>query len=126
MGHYLQSQEHGILWLFDFAIESGISAIVNDYDHHGAFYTEQDANARSLKYFSQYYGESYAQAIWKFGSNPIVGYDKTKTYCDNLSVIEGAIIPLTLDVSFRKKQDVEKSVIIDQYPGIPETTPIIL
>ncbi len=33
---------------------------------------------------------------------------------------------IALDVFFPKKQDVEESVIIDQYPGIPETTPIIL
>ena len=57
-GHYLQSQEHGLVWLFDFAIESGISALVND--GHNAFYTEQDANARSLKYYAKYYGDSYA------------------------------------------------------------------
>ena len=123
-GHYLQSQEFGLLWLFGFAVESGISAIANDYYRHNAFYTEQDANARSLKYFVKYYGESYAQTIWDFGSNPITGYDKTKTYRDNLSIIKRKIIPFI--ISFRKKDAIGESVIIDQYHDLPEIDYIIL
>lgn len=113
-----------MLWLFGFAVESGISAIANDYYRHNAFYTEQDANARSLKYFVKYYGESYAQTIWDFGSNPITGYDKTKTYRDNLSIIKRKIIPFI--ISFRKKDAIGESVIIDQYHDLPEIDYIIL
>ncbi len=92
-GHYLQSQEHGLLWLFDFAIESGISAIFNDYYQHNAFYTEQNANARSLQYFAKYYGEGYAKKVWNFSLNPITDYDASKSYSENLAIIKKAIHP---------------------------------
>ena len=92
-GHYLQSQEHGLLWLFDFAIESGISAIINDYYQHNAFYTEQNANARSLQYFAKYYGEGYAEIVWNFSLNPITDYNASKSYSENLAIIKKAIHP---------------------------------
>lgn len=110
-GHYLQSQEHGFLWLFDYAIPSGISALVNDNDGHNAFYTEQDANARSFKYLSKYYGQEYAKKNWIFKKNPIIGYDKSKSDLHNMSVIEGKIIHL--NISLKKKDGVEEEVEIN-------------
>ena len=107
-GHYLQSQDHGLFWLFSYGTESGISALCNDLTGHDIFYTEQDANARSIWYFAKHYGDSYIKDNWKFTKNPLIGYDQTKSYKDNLSVIEGAIIPLT--ISIRNKDGVEDDV----------------
>ena len=45
---------------------------------------------------STYYGESFAQSMWDFDSNPITGYDDSKTFGENLSIIEGKIIPLII------------------------------
>ena len=123
-GHYLQSQEYGAFWLIGFAIESGISSLVNDYDHHNAFYTEQDANARALKYFAKNYGGGYAHSIWDFNSNPINGYNQSKTYRDNISIIEGNIYSLI--ISRRRKDCIEESVMIDQGPNIPAIDSIFI
>ncbi|MBP5373546.1 MAG: hypothetical protein J6Y31_01355 [Bacteroidales bacterium] len=93
-GHYLQSQEHGGLWLFTYAIESGISAAVNDNDSHNAFYTEQDANARSYLYLAQHYGFDYAYQKWDTINNPIHGYIQSKSYSQNMSFLESLIFRL--------------------------------
>ncbi len=83
-GHYLQSQEEGFKYLFIIGIPSLISSYVNDYFGHNAFYTEQDANGRSLRYlYSLHPGREFYQLnetgvyepIWKYNMNPIKGYN---------------------------------------------------
>lgn len=85
-GHYLQSQEQGFFWLFDYAIPSGISALFNNNTEHDNFYTEQDANLRSFLYLSNHYGSKYANEKWAFGSNPInafADFQKSKAIFNN-------------------------------------------
>ena len=79
-GHYLQSQSHGLLWTFDYGIPSLIDSMINDYDKHNEFYTEQDANARSLRYFAKQYGGDKAIGLWQFDDNKIIGFDNNKDY----------------------------------------------
>ena len=67
-----------MLWLFDYGIESGISALVNDRDKHNEFYTEQDANERSFKYLAQHNGLNYAKSNWDIVFNPFFSYNQSK------------------------------------------------
>lgn len=64
------------------------------------FYTEQDANARSLSYFSKHFGSTYVESIWDFDSNDIFGYDLTQPYDSirNRIVINTAFSPSRLIV----------------------------
>ena len=71
-GHYLQSQEQGFFWIFDYAIPSFINTWHTNYDEHNAFYAEQDANIRSYMYLSEHYGNKYENEKWVFSSNPIM------------------------------------------------------
>ena len=66
-GHYLQSQEVGWSYIYDYAIPSAISANkaekANDDNIHEAFWTEQDANIRARDYFKDY--------EWDYDEHPI-------------------------------------------------------
>ena len=70
------------------------SAIVSNYDNHNKFYTEQDANARSLQYFAKLYGGNQALKIWNFDENRISGFDSKKDYWDlsNQKALTNAIL----------------------------------
>ncbi len=122
-GHYLQSQEHGLLWLLTYAIESGISASVNKPREHDHVYTEQDANARSFKYLVEEYGEDYAVKVWDFDFNPIDGYDRSKSYNDNISVLRGSILSLFLPISTIPVENNNSHIL---FPETSETAVCIL
>ena len=88
-GHVLQSREHGLIWPFSFGIPSIISAFSNSYEDHNKFYTEQDANARALRYFyknneefrdADLYGK--LDEKWHFDDNLINGYNLKLSYND--------------------------------------------
>ncbi len=73
-----------IVTLLGIGLPSLISSYVNDYFGHNAFYTEQDANGRSLRYlYSLHPGREFYQLnetgvyepIWKYNMNPIKGYN---------------------------------------------------
>ena len=120
-GHYLQSQDYGPLMLSIIGVPSLISARVNDYYGHNAFYTEQDANARALSYIYNLYGSDFYEVnengkqttVWNFDSNPVTGYDPNKPFLDdsNQRAITFALISfsqplyliLTGDISLDKK-----------------------
>jgi len=95
-GHYLQSQASGPLYLQRYGIPSAFSggAFKNEdgIRYHKFHPSEQDANARALKYFSakvpgfnsvdengQYTGQ------WQFGSNPIIGYNQSLSFNDPMN-----------------------------------------
>lgn len=92
-GHYLQSQDVGLLWASVYGFPSLRSASKHD-GKHKYYYTEQDANARSFRYFAKHYSSYYAEHIWKFDKNPITGYIKTKDYYNssNLEALNNAIL----------------------------------
>ena len=113
-GHYLQSQEHGPLWIFTFAIESGLSALVNDSAKHNYFYTEQDANARSFKYFAERYGMEYAKKVWDFTLNPIDGYDSSHSNWRNMNRIEQNIIHLTITLKGNNRIITDNNLLVFQ------------
>ena len=73
-GHYIQSQSIGMAYYPRVGIPSIGSK--DEYDSKSAHDynpVEQDANARSIKYFHKKIGSEF---IWHFGSNPI-GYPGT-------------------------------------------------
>jgi RHS repeat-associated protein len=91
-GHYLQSQEAGLLYTIKYAFPSILSAasakrLGNDHQY---FFSEQDANARAFKYFTNNiegfndagHNNTYPNGRWWSNSNPIIGYDWTKPYND--------------------------------------------
>jgi hypothetical protein len=71
-GHYLQSQATGPLYLQRYGIPSALSR--GNHDYHPV---EQDANARSFKYFNKHIPEYDG---WNFWSNPIIGYNSSLPY----------------------------------------------
>lgn len=75
-GHYLQSIASGPAYIARYAIPSLFSKDEHKYDalaDHVFNPVEQDANARSIKYFHNRNGENFK---WKFDENPI-GYPGT-------------------------------------------------
>ncbi len=80
-GHYLQSKASGPLYLAKYAIPSLYDAAKDNVGTHWAHPTEQDANARALKYFEKRY-PGFAESRtweneygWDHGSNKIIGYE---------------------------------------------------
>ena len=58
-GHYVQSQQHGPLYLFSVAIPSGLSALIDKRAHthyHRTRWFEADASYKGAEYFDKYYG----------------------------------------------------------------------
>ena len=59
-GHYVQSQQHGPLYLFSVAIPSGLSALIHNKTHgsidHRNRWFEADASYKGSAYFDKYYG----------------------------------------------------------------------
>jgi hypothetical protein len=59
-GHYIQSQQHGPLYLFSVAIPSGLSALIHNKTHgsidHRNRWFEADASYKGSAYFDKYYG----------------------------------------------------------------------
>ena len=59
-GHYVQSQQHGPLYLFSVAIPSGLSALIHNKTHgsinHRNRWFEADASYKGAEYFDKYYG----------------------------------------------------------------------
>lgn len=82
-GHYIQSQDTGFAYLFDFAIPSLFSAIKSEEGEHNHFWTEQDANKRAIAYFNRKMPGAYT--FWKFERNPIDDYDENRDYADRNS-----------------------------------------
>ena len=63
-GHYLQSQDVGWNYMYDYAFPSlSSSNRAKNHSEHDAFWTEQDANVRGRNYF----GEDN----WDYGAHPI-------------------------------------------------------
>ena len=125
-GHYLQSQDHGLLWFFTYGIESAVSALNNDYYRHNTFYTEHDANARALQYFVKHYGTNYAEEKWNYEDNPIKDYDNTKSLSENMPTIESAIIPLLFSITKKDRNGCEICSPEIIPPSIPVTESIVL
>lgn len=75
-GHYLQSQQYGLLYYGTFAIPSLIDA--SSKRGHNLFKTEQDANIRALEYFNDKLENFNPQTDWNHRENPIIGYNPNK------------------------------------------------
>lgn len=86
-GHYLQSQSSGYIYLTKFGLPSLISANKNDYWGHTEHWTEQDANRRAYRYFSNHDTEYDG---WDDFLNPI--YDSNGDPLSNLDDDTGSII----------------------------------
>jgi len=97
-GHYLQSQDVGLKYLFDYGLPSLLSAAKNDptYDH-GTHSVEQDANKLAYMYFS-YSDKNFNQidengnlinTKWSYYSNKIIGYNWNYSYknSNNLTIL---------------------------------------
>lgn len=83
-GHYLQSQSSGPLYLFHYGIPSGYDALVNDYWDHTKHFSEQDANRRSVRFFSK-----YKDLKWDWYYNPI--YDSKGNKIGKISDDKGSL-----------------------------------
>ena len=83
-GHYLQSQSSGPLYLFHYGIPSGCDALVNDYWDHTKHFSEQDANRRSVRFFSK-----YKDLKWDWYYNPI--YDSKGNKIRKISDDKGSL-----------------------------------
>lgn len=94
-GHYLQSQEKGLTYLFLDGIPSAINAATHSSKEHDRFYVELDANRRAFSYFNRHVKNFYKsrdefenelknniQPIfgWDFVNNPL--YDEEDVYHD--------------------------------------------
>lgn len=79
-GHYLQSRASGLGYLPRYAIPSlfSFNDRPNDHDYN---LVEQDANARSIKYFRKREDENF---VWNFSTNPIgpIGIGENWTMAD--------------------------------------------
>lgn len=75
-GHYIQSQQYGLLYYGTFAIPSLIDA--SSKRDHNLFKTEQDANIRALEYFNDKLENFNPQTDWNHRENPIIGYNPNK------------------------------------------------
>ena len=90
-GHYLQSQASGLAFLSRYGIPSIISAW-GEEGTHSRHPGEQDANARSIKYFENKLGQKHIEDNWGKERHPIFGYDFEKSYRDpaNEKALKGA------------------------------------
>jgi len=99
-GHYLQSQEMGIYYLFSVGISSLQSAILDTYKNyapsHDYRWFETNANVRAAKYFDKYYGsgrsdydpisdkyfdiDSFENGRYSKYINPRTGYQNHSVY----------------------------------------------
>jgi RHS repeat-associated protein len=88
-GHYIQSQNFGIVYLSRYGIPSGLNCM--GHKNHNYHPAEQDANIRAFKYFNKYI-DNYTG--WKFGVNPIGGYDNSLPYDDsqNQAVLNNGLL----------------------------------
>lgn len=88
-GHYIQSQNFGISYLSRYGIPSGLNCM--GHKKHKYHPAEQDANIRAFKYFNKYI-DNYTG--WKFGVNPIGGYDNSQPYDDsqNQAVLNNGLL----------------------------------
>ena len=88
-GHYNQSQNFGISYLSRYGIPSGLNCM--GHKKHKYHPAEQDANIRAFKYFNKYI-DNYTG--WKFGVNPIGGYDNSLPYDDsqNQAVLNNGLL----------------------------------
>ena len=88
-GHYIQSQNFGISYLSRYGIPSGLNCM--GHKKHKYHPAEQDANIRAFKYFNKYI-DNYTG--WKFGVNPIWGYDNSLPYDDsqNQAVLNNGLL----------------------------------
>lgn len=73
-------------------------------------------NARSFKYLAEKYGEEYALKVWDFDRNPIDGYDSSKSYNDNISVLRNTIFSLFLPVSTILDRHNEPHILSPEQP----------
>jgi hypothetical protein len=79
-GHYLQSQDVGWNYMYDYAIPSASSSDHshtgrNGYSTHDAFWTEQDANRRGRDYFGDKNWNYNRHPVFKSGQNPVFDRD---------------------------------------------------
>ena len=88
-GHYIQSQNFGIVYLSRYGIPSGLNCM--GHKNHNYHPAEQDANIRAFKYFNKYI-DNYTG--WKCGVNPIGGYDNSLPYDDsqNQAVLNNGLL----------------------------------
>lgn len=80
----MQSQSSGPLYLFHYGIPSGCDALVNDYWDHTKHFSEQDANRRSVRFFSK-----YKDLKWDWYYNPI--YDSKGNKIRKISDDKGSL-----------------------------------
>lgn len=87
-GHYLQSQEMGLGYLFGVGIPSFISAIKGDGNHKYKSF-EQDANWKAFNYFNKHLGDDFylskndyimGKVGWNFYKNPLNPYNQYVDY----------------------------------------------
>ena len=77
-GHYLQSQNVGWNYMYDYALPSLFSK-----GEHKDYYTERDANARSFIYFNENVQNFNSNGTdWNQFSYPIDGYNWSKPFKD--------------------------------------------
>ena len=74
-------------------------------------------------YEAEKYGEEYALKVWKFDRNPIDGYDRNKSYNDNISVLRGSILSLFLPISTIPVENNNSHIL---FPETSETAVSIL
>lgn len=93
----MQSQCSGMLYLPKYALPSLFST-----GDHDLFWTETDANARALKFFTL---NDANFKKWNFQYNPIPGYDQSKPFDDsaNQKALENNTTNLTKFESFLYK-----------------------
>jgi hypothetical protein len=80
-GHYLQSQDVGWNYMYDFALPSLFDTFGNgDHTQH---FAEQDANSRAFIYFNEQVENYNANGTdWNRGKNPINGYNWNNPFND--------------------------------------------
>ena len=67
-------------------------------------------------YEAEKYGEEYALKVWNFDRNPIDGYDSSKSYNDNISVLRNTIFSLFLPVSTILDRHNEPHILSPEQP----------
>ena len=78
-GHYLQSQATGPFYLQRYGIPSALSGGIFE-GNHKYHPSEQDANARALKYFNNNVDDFLSSKGWIFTKNPIIGYNEALAF----------------------------------------------
>ncbi|GHT56313.1 hypothetical protein AGMMS50233_07840 [Endomicrobiia bacterium] len=102
-GHYLQSQSVGPIYFALYGIPSLISASKKPPHNHDYFRTEQNANERSLAYYTQK-TKSFGldDGSWDYKLNPVVGFPSNMPYWTNQEYI---------NLYFRKKNNLFFNVL---------------